>query len=538
MIKLKNILITKPKRRLTEQRGNEQQKKLNVLFIGDEETSIDSSYAKKILNSGLITGEIVAKRNKDITTAKLRNLVISNISDAYDVVCIMDNALDDAEISVDQSISNLNDAYTEAKKFNAKLIVIANAEGRVDETEQTQIINKWITTVQTITDDIIDIKNTISNISYDKNGILMPEVQSRIAKDVISILIGYIKNAEVRPGAESDENDYLWILSDLQSKVDAKTVFRSIGYGDVNNLGWLGTEEAWQEAKNSYAVVHKIQLQLSKLKYVLGARGTTGDYNKDTERAVRSFQEKNDLPTTGLLDLRTVALLFDKDAKAADYVKDVKKSASAMQIDVDAEWMAITDKIIDNFEGGYWNNDKTQPADKICSNHPYAAMYANSGETLFGLDRRAGGIDKIKPYGEQFFGIIDAEKTKLGSNFCNVWVYNYRGGDKESELKKLASKVMYDLYQDYAKRYLSNEARRIVESNKRLLFHFAYASWNGPGFFSDFGKVVNQGVAQGNGVEELIELSIAARNRRFGGTDWATANSKVIDIIKNDPELE
>ena len=323
----------------------------------------------------------------------------------------------------------------------------------------------------------------------------------------------------------------------MQSKLDAKTVFRSIGYGDINNLDWLGTDEAWKDAENSYAVVYKIQLQLSKLKYALGARGTTGDYNKDTERAIMSFQEKNDLPTTGHLDLRTVALLFDKDAKPADYIKDIKKSP-AMQIDVDAAWMAITDKIIDNFEGGYWNNDKTQPADKICSNHPYAAMYANSGETLFGLDRRAGGIDKIKPYGEQFFGIIDAEKARLGSDFCNVWIYNYRGGDKEAELKKLASKVMYDLYQDYAKQYLSNEARKVVESNKRLLFHFAYATWNGPGFFDDFGNVVNQGVAQGKGVDELIDLSITARNRRFGGTDWSKANSKVINIIKNDPDLE
>ncbi len=33
MIKLKNILINSPFRRLIEQRGDEQQKKLNVLFV-------------------------------------------------------------------------------------------------------------------------------------------------------------------------------------------------------------------------------------------------------------------------------------------------------------------------------------------------------------------------------------------------------------------------------------------------------------------------------------------------------------------------
>ena len=174
MIKLKNILINSPFRRLIEQRGDEQQKKLNVLFVGDEETNMDSSYAKKILNSGLVTGEIVAKKDKDISTAKLRNLIISNISDTFDVVCIMDNAHDDKDTSVDQSISNLSDAYAEAKKFDAKLVVIANTSELDNSTEQSKIINKWITTVQTMSDDVIDLNNITSNTSYDKNGLIIP----------------------------------------------------------------------------------------------------------------------------------------------------------------------------------------------------------------------------------------------------------------------------------------------------------------------------------------------------------------------------
>jgi hypothetical protein len=538
MIKLKNILINSPFRRLIEQRGDEQQKKLNVLFVGDEETNMDSSYAKKILNSGLVTGEIVAKKDKDISTAKLRNLIISNISDTFDVVCIMDNAHDDKDTSVDQSISNLSDAYAEAKKFDAKLVVIANTSELDNSTEQSKIINKWITTVQTMSDDVIDLNNITSNTSYDKNGLIIPETQSRVAKEVLRILIRYIKDSKVVPDSESSENDYNWILLDLQSKLDVKTVFRSIGYGDANNLDWLASEEAWKQAENSYAVVYKIQMQLSKLKYSLGARGATGDYNKDTERAVRSFQEKNDLPTTGLLDLRTVALMFDKNAKPEDYIKDIKKSAEATQIDVDAEWLKITSKVIDEFEGGYWNRDIKSPADKICSNHPYDPMYANSGETLFGLDRRAGKMDQVKPAGEKFFALIDAEKARLGSDFCNVWYWGYRGGDKEEELKKLASSAMHYLYKQFSKAYLSKQALQIVESNKRLLFHFAYATWNGSGFFQDFANVVNKGVAEGKSVDELIDLSIAARTRRFGGTAWAKGNVKVIDVIKNDPELE
>ena len=535
MIKLKNILVTK--RTLVEQRGDEQRKKLHVLFVGDEETKSNSSYARKILNTGIVTGEIVADEN--VTSDKIKRLIDTNISDEYDIVCIMDDGRDPAKYDAKQSISNLNDAFVSAKQFDAKLIVIANAINREGEPEQTRIVNKWLTSVQTSTDNVIDISNITTSNSYDKNGFLIPEVHANIVKELIRIIISYIKDIEKTPGIDSDsKSEYNWIISDLQNQIDAKVIIRSLEYGDVENLGWLTTQEAWDQAETNHDIVYKIQMQLAKLKYNLGGRGATGDYNKDTERAIRTFQEINDLPTTGRLNLKTVAKLFYKDARSADYAPGNKNKKTAELINVDAAWMAITDKVIDNFEGGYWNNDKTQPADKICSNHPYTSMYANSGETMFGLDRRAGGIDKIKPYGEQFFGVIDAEKSRLGSDFCNVWVYNYRGGDKESELKKLASKVMYDLYQSYAERYLSSEALRVVESNKRLLFHFAYASWNGPDFFKDFGQVVNKGVAEGKSVDELIDLSIAARNRRFGGTAWGKANSKVTDIIKNDPTLE
>jgi peptidoglycan hydrolase-like protein with peptidoglycan-binding domain len=537
MIKLKSIMNKSRKRWLNEQRGDEHQKKLNVLFVGDDETNSDFSYARKILNSGIVTGDIVT--DEDTSSNKLRRLITANISDNYDIVCIMDDARD-GDMSVEQSISNLNDAYTEAKKFDAKLVVIANASGYEGESESTKVINKWITTVQTIADEVIDLKNVTSGAFFNKDGLLTSEVHTSIAKELLRIIVKFIKTIEVSVDSDTAENGYEWILTDLRKQSDARAVFRNLGYGEAKNLNWLATDQAWEEAEDNYSIIYKIQLQLANLKYGLGGRGATGDYNKDTERAVRSFQEKNNLPTTGHLDLRTVALLFDASAIAADYVEDVqtKEKAPVVPIDVDAEWEAITDKVIDKFEGGYWNHDITQPVEKICTNHPYVAMYKNSGETLFGLDRRAGKIDKLIPYGEQFFAIIDAEKERLGSEFCKVWTWGYRGGDKEAELKKLASKITYDLYQDLSKRYLSAAAQNAVNSSKRLLFHFAYAVWNGPGFFQGFARVVNQGVAAGKTIEELVDLSIDARNKRLGGTAWAKGNRVVVDTIKNDPDLE
>lgn len=536
MIRLKNTLLKK--NNLFEQRGDEQRKKLHVLIIGtDDVIDTSSSFSKKLLNIGIITADIKSVNKKEYTSNKINRLINSNITDEYDVVVIMCNITEPKQYTYNQTISNLNDAFNSAKQFDAKLICVIgkNSPNLVK-------INKWIDSVQTYSDDIIDINESISIENTDtQSDKLTDEIQNQITKQLLRLFVNYIKTIETMPSTSDEserKNDYLWILSDLQAQADAKLVINSLNYGDKNNLQWLASAEAWEDAENDYDIVYKIQMQLSKLKYQIGSRGANGEYNSDTERAIKKFQEINDLAVTGRLDLKTVARLFHEDAKTGDYSPIEKIKKQPLTIDVDQAWLSITNKIIDNFEGGYWNNDKTQPADKICSNHPYSAMYANSGETLFGLDRRAGKIDKIEPYGRQFFEIIDAERERLGSEFCKVWHWNYRGGDKEEELKLLASKTMKHLYDSFSKQFLSSEALKIVESNKQLLFHFAYATWNGPGFFQSFGRSINAAVKEGKSTDELIDIAIADRNAKFGGTDWSTANKKVVDIIKNDKDLK
>ena len=70
---------------------------------------------------------------------------------------------------------------------------------------------------------------------------------------------------------------------------------------------------------------------------------------------------------------------------------------------VDSKWEKVTKKVIDEFEGGYWNPK--------CG-HQTKGM-GKSTETMFGLDRYNGNIEST-PDGKEFFRIIDNEKTKLG----------------------------------------------------------------------------------------------------------------------------
>ena len=165
---------------------------------------------------------------------------------------------------------------------------------------------------------------------------------------------------------------------------------------------------------------------------------------------------------------------------------------------VDSKWNKITKKVIDKFEGGYWNPK--------CG-HTTKGM-GKSTETMFGLDRYNGAIEST-PEGKEFFRIIDNEKTNPG--FCNTWKWNYRGGNLEDTLKTLAAKIMKHQYDNNSKNYFSPELRKRVEANDGLLMHFSYASWNGPGYFKKFAKSLEDGVKSGKSDEELIKQAISNR---------------------------
>jgi hypothetical protein len=220
--------------------------------------------------------------------------------------------------------------------------------------------------------------------------------------------------------------------------------------------------------------------------------------------------------------------LFSKSAVDGKEKSNIKTSSNGS---VDSDWMDVTKKVIDNFEGGYWNYWE-------CKNHPYSSMYDKSGETMFGLDRKAGNIENLCSEGKEFFKLIDEEKKKLGmGKFCKKWSYNYKGGELGDRLKDLAAKIMRKSYDRNMSSFISDtETKNRIESNKGLLLHMSYACWNGPGFFQDFAKTLQKGVKSGMSDEQLIELAKKQRERRLGGA-WASATTKVNNLIDKESGL-
>jgi hypothetical protein len=163
------------------------------------------------------------------------------------------------------------------------------------------------------------------------------------------------------------------------------------------------------------------------------------------------------------------------------------------------KFKTVTQLVIDKLEGGYYNPSWHSVGD---------SRYSASGETMFGIDRKAGGSINDTTAGKQFWGLIDKAKTP------QTWKWNYKGGDLAPQLKDLVVEIMYPVYERNAKNYLTPQTKAIVDSDSRLLFHCIYGSWNGAGWFKKFATDMNKAVASGvTDTDKLSQVAIDSRTK-------------------------
>jgi len=174
------------------------------------------------------------------------------------------------------------------------------------------------------------------------------------------------------------------------------------------------------------------------------------------------------------------------------------------------QWTAIASQVIDLLEGGYYHPDMFGDGRLSTSSQ---SIYANSGETMYGLDRHAGhslfyssprkspdvrtNLQYIPGYAyktdaaRQFWTLLDQ------ANAARTWAWNYKGGNLAGQLRNLAAGIMFDTYQKNAATYLQPATRAIIEKDPALMLNFAWATWNGPGFFKYYSDRLNEKVQNG-----------------------------------------
>lgn len=168
----------------------------------------------------------------------------------------------------------------------------------------------------------------------------------------------------------------------------------------------------------------------------------------------------------------------------------------------------LVNYIIKHIEGGYYHPDMK----------PYLIngdRMLDSGETMFGIDRK-GGTDLINTTpGQQFWQIID---NNYKNHHADKNYYNDKADGKRipiavgAKLRELAAKMMFSRYNRYSQAYLSPGALQAIASDPRLQLQFLYACWNGKGNFQLFANVMNR--AFENGTRDVGTLYNAINSTR------------------------
>lgn len=160
----------------------------------------------------------------------------------------------------------------------------------------------------------------------------------------------------------------------------------------------------------------------------------------------------------------------------------------------------VTIQVIEQLEGGYYHPDM------LADGRVKDSRYVNSGETMFGIDRKAGGNLNTTEAGKKFWSLIDSVNARKS------WKWNFKGGELAPKLKELTAEIMRPHYESLAKKYLSKESQKLIENDNRLLFHFIYSSWNGAGWFKKFAEKFNKAVADGErNTDKLVNVAIESR---------------------------
>jgi hypothetical protein len=262
MIRLTNIL-------------NEQSvDKLNVLFVSDYPDDKYRGYARKLIANDIITGTIKTYRSKD-DSSELNNLVYYNISTEYDLVVVYCSGLyDDTERSV---VENLDNIITICKRESIPVVLITIPTTRfIKDQKKSDFkyidrINHWIRK-NADADYIVDLYTIDDDVYFDNTGAhLNKQGQNIIYKQLIDI------------------------ISSLDSNVDADAEKKKANAEDGIPF------------KGSIKNLRALQEKLVALGYKISSMEIEyGRYGQTTKDAVRQFQLKNGLVSTGKVNSKTI----------------------------------------------------------------------------------------------------------------------------------------------------------------------------------------------------------------------------------------
>jgi hypothetical protein len=223
-------------------------------------------------------------------------------------------------------------------------------------------------------------------------------------------------------------------------------------------------------------------------------------------------------------DRETITNLYNTilgiDSKPAELTPEAKIEISG-EIVPPKSLDYLIELIIKEIEGGYYHPGMNQ------------GDMGKSGETLFGIDRVAGGENNQTPIGIEFWNLVDSESGWAPkSERAPKWKrYHKPSNPKFLEIVKKMQSKNYELHKKW--HGVTPEMEKLIESDARLQLHFLYGVWNGYGFYGKFYKdLVNFVKLNPNpNIKDVVENVLESR-ARHAGTERANKMRQVMNMIK------
>ena len=263
---------------------NSTSDKLNVLFIGDQEIKERNSFAKRLLASNQITGDIKFKfkGNSD----QLLELLQNNIADNYDLVVFFCSGVYESK-EYNETIENFTIASSLCKNLDIPFITFTfpkytylkdkkqAAEIKILEPYRKQV-NRWILN-NSSADYVVDL-----DLRLDEQQTFFSIYGDRISSDGHAAIVRRI----------------IPIIKKLDNNI---------------NDSEINTEDA--NAFVTGKALRTFQRMLVKLGYDIDKTEIQNNkFGVSTKKAIADFQLKNGLLPTGDIDLKTVKRLKSPDA--------------------------------------------------------------------------------------------------------------------------------------------------------------------------------------------------------------------------------
>ena len=209
--------------------------------------------------------------------------------------------------------------------------------------------------------------------------------------------------------------------------------------------------------------------------------------------------------------------------------------------------------VIDYFEGGYYHPTHAYKDGVL---RPGYEIGKNSGETLWGIDRAAGGQERsnnatIKSAGINFWGEIDKisgfggykavnTNTKTGKWDINkyppiksAWKHYYNPGSNNKVLVDNLNIIITTAFNDVMENFNNyKELKNLLLSDGRALLMWYRATWNGPGHAQNYAnnlkRVWNDGERN---IEKLMCADLAYRYNYYSIEGFKMESPHIKNVI-------